>query len=120
MIKPSINVGMSSSRIAGAATLLRTTAQAKGSLSVLEGAPLPAVQSQSTEAQVERGGIPPARAYHTPVFGIETQGSAGGKDPPFWMSSIEMLSGVRIKAMWPSRGGRLMVTPALFNLSQSL
>ena len=35
-----------------------------------------------------------------------------GSEPPFWMSSIEILSGVRINAMWPSRGGRLIVTPA--------
>ena len=31
---------------------------------------------------------------------------------PAWSSSIEMLSGVRTNAMCPSRGGRLMVTPA--------
>ena len=31
---------------------------------------------------------------------------------PVCSSSIEMSSGERTKAMWPSRGGRLMVTPA--------
>ena len=41
-----------------------------------------------------------------------------GNEPPFWMSSIEIKSGVRMKAMWPSRGGRLMVTPAALSLAQ--
>jgi len=44
-------------------------------------------------------------------FGIDAQGSAGSSASPFWSSSIEMLSGVRTKAMRPSRGGRLIVTP---------
>ena len=56
--------------------------------------------------------------YHTPVFGIESHGSAGDREPSFWISSIEILSGVRTKAIWPSRGGRLMVTPAFINFSQ--
>jgi hypothetical protein len=55
--------------------------------------------------------------YHTPVFDIVAHGSADGNDPPFWISSIEMLSGVRMKAIWPSRGGRLMVTPAFISFS---
>ena len=60
------------------------------------------------------------RARHqTPVFGIETQGSAGGRGAPFWRSSIEMLSGVRTNAILPSRGGRLMVTPASMSFLQS-
>ena len=29
---------------------------------------------------------------------------------PFWRISMECLSGERTKAIWPSRGGRLMVT----------
>ena len=58
------------------------------------------------------------RPHHTPVFAIDAQGSAGAFVSPFWMSSIEMLSGVRMKAMWPSRGGRLMVTPAALSLAQ--
>src|SRR5208337_518007 len=56
--------------------------------------------------------------HQTPEFGIDAQGSAGGSEPPFWMSSIEIASGVRMKAMWPSRGGRLIVTPASFSFAQ--
>ena len=52
------------------------------------------------------------RDYQAPVFGIEAQGSCGGSGSPSCRISIEMLSGERTKAMWPSRGGRLMVTPA--------
>ena len=40
-----------------------------------------------------------------------SQGSAGASAAPFCSSSIEMLSGERTKAMRPSRGGRLIVTP---------
>src|SRR5690606_28824119 len=50
--------------------------------------------------------------YHLPVFGIDCQGSCGGSASPFCSSSIEMLSGERTNAMRPSRGGRLIVTPA--------
>ena len=56
--------------------------------------------------------------YHFPVFCIDFQGSAAGRAAPFWSSSIEMLSGERMKAMLPSRGGRLMVTPAACSLAQ--
>ena len=49
--------------------------------------------------------------YHDPVFGIDTQGSCGGRAAPFCRSSTEILSGERTKAMRPSRGGRLIVTP---------
>jgi hypothetical protein len=59
------------------------------------------------------------RPYQTPMFAADAHGSAGSFFSPFWMSSIEMLSGVRMKAMWPSRGGRLMVTPAFWSLAQS-
>ena len=45
------------------------------------------------------------------MFAADAHGSAGAFGSPFWMSSIEMASGVRMKAMWPSRGGRLIVTP---------
>ena len=41
----------------------------------------------------------PRAAYQTPVFCIEAQGSWDGNEPFFWMSSIEMSSGVRMKAM---------------------
>lgn len=56
--------------------------------------------------------------YQCPVFFIEAQGSWGGNASPFWRSSIECLSGERTKAMTPSRGGRLMVTPAFISRSQ--
>jgi len=51
------------------------------------------------------------QVYQAPTFGIELHGSALGSDPPFCSSSTEIPSGERTKAMWPSRGGRLMVTP---------
>jgi hypothetical protein len=57
-------------------------------------------------------------AYQWPVFGIEDHGSAGGFGSPFCNSSIECRSGERTKAMLPSRGGRLMVTPIFISLSQ--
>src|SRR4051812_5981010 len=49
--------------------------------------------------------------YHGPVLGMLVQGSAGGSGSPACNSSMEMPSGVRTKAMRPSRGGRLIVTP---------
>jgi hypothetical protein len=49
--------------------------------------------------------------HQTPVFGIDAQGSIGGSASPSCSSSIEILSGERMKAMRPSRGGRLIVTP---------
>ena len=57
--------------------------------------------------------------YHVPVFAIETQGSAGGFAAPFCSNSIEMPSGERTNAILPSRGGRLMTTPAFIKRSQS-
>ena len=57
-------------------------------------------------------------AYHFPVFGIEVQGSRGGSGVPFCSNSMECLSGERTKAMLPSRGGRLMVTPLFMSRSQ--
>ena len=59
-----------------------------------------------------------AQRHQAPVFGIDAQGSAGASAGPFWRSSIEIKSGVRMKAMRPSRGGRLMVTPASMSLLQ--
>src|SRR4029077_10785016 len=56
--------------------------------------------------------------HHFPLFGIETHGSFGGNALPFCRSSIECLSGERTKAILPSRGGRLIVTPAFISLSQ--
>src|SRR5215475_10330126 len=58
------------------------------------------------------------QGYQWPVFGIEVQGSAGGLGSPFCNSSIECRSGERTKAMLPSRGGRLMVTPIFMRRSQ--
>ena len=49
--------------------------------------------------------------HQCPAFGIDAQGSATGRLPPFCSSSTEMPSGVRTNAIRPSRGGRLMVTP---------
>jgi len=58
------------------------------------------------------------KAYQWPVFGIEVHGSAGGFGSPFCNSSIECRSGERTKAMLPSRGGRLMVTPIFISFAQ--
>src|SRR3546814_10553368 len=55
------------------------------------------------------------RHHHTPVFGIDAQGSAGGNRSPACNSSTEMPSGERTNAICPSRGGRLMTTPASCN-----
>ena len=56
-------------------------------------------------------------AYHTPVLGMDFHGSSAGLGSPFCKSSMEISSGERMKAMWPSRGGRLMVTPAFCNFA---
>ena len=52
-----------------------------------------------------------ADSYQEPVFGIEAQGSLGGSASPRCKRSTEIPSGERTKAMRPSRGGRLIVTP---------
>jgi hypothetical protein len=59
-----------------------------------------------------------SRRHQAPVFGMEAQGSRGGSAPPRCKSSIDMPSGDRTKAMWPSRGGRLIVTPPACKRSQ--
>jgi len=41
----------------------------------------------------------PRWVYHVPVFSIDAHGSCFGFGPPFCNSSIEMLSGDRMKAM---------------------
>jgi hypothetical protein len=56
-------------------------------------------------------------AYHFPVFGIDFHGSRGGSGSPFCNSSTDCLSGERTNAIMPSRGGRLMVTPAAIRRS---
>ena len=50
--------------------------------------------------------------YQLPMFSMDCQGSASGKASLVCRSSIETLSGDFIKAILPSRGGRLIVTPA--------
>ena len=52
-----------------------------------------------------------ATLHQCPVFSMLAQGSAGALASPACRSSMDMLSGERTKAMRPSRGGRLMVTP---------
>ncbi len=56
--------------------------------------------------------------HQAPTLGIETQGSAGALAGPACSNSTEMPSGERTKAMWPSRGGRLMVTPPACSRAQ--
>ena len=60
----------------------------------------------------------PALSHHLPVLGIDAHGSFLACASPFCSSSSEMLSGERMNAMRPSRGGRLMVTPAFISRSQ--
>src|SRR5262245_49166345 len=58
------------------------------------------------------------KRHHVPMFGMLFHGSAGGSAPSLLRSSIEIPSGDLTKAMRPSRGGRLMVTPWSINLAQ--
>lgn len=60
-----------------------------------------------------------ADPYQVPVLAIDAQGSAGALASPFWSSSMEMPSGDFTKAMRPSRGGRLMVTPLAIRSAQN-
>src|SRR5271169_704865 len=57
-------------------------------------------------------------SYQLPVFGMLAQGSLAGSGVPFCNSSMEIPSGERTKAMLPSRGGRLIVTPLSMRLLQ--
>jgi hypothetical protein len=57
-----------------------------------------------------RGGLE-SEGPPSPLFSMDAQGSLLGSESPIWSSSIEISSGERTKAMWPSRGGRRMVTP---------
>jgi hypothetical protein len=57
-------------------------------------------------------------AHQCPVLGIEVHGSFGGSGAPFCSNSIDCLSGERTNAIMPSRGGRLIVTPAFIRFSQ--
>ncbi len=56
--------------------------------------------------------------YQVPMFGALAQGSATGRASPSCSSSTEMPSGVFTKAIFPSRGGRLMVTPCFCRAAQ--
>lgn len=77
------------------------------------------LQSHCLEVNAGRRGLFLSRGpYQWPVFGIDSHGSCGGFGSPFCNSSIECRSGERTKAMLPSRGGRLMVTPAFCSFSQ--
>jgi hypothetical protein len=85
--------------------------------------PIIASMKSSWINEGERGRQVPASgngktAHQCPVFGIEAHGSAGGLASPFCSSSIECRSGERTKAIWPSRGGRLMVMPSFIRRSQ--
>ena len=59
-----------------------------------------------------------AKPYQVPVLAIDAHGSAGALASPFCSSSMEMPSGDFTKAMRPSRGGRLMVTPLAIRSAQ--
>ena len=72
-----------------------------------------------TRRETPRDAAGSVRAHQSPVLAIDTQGSRGGSEPSFCSSSMEMLSGERTKAMRPSRGGRLMVTPCFCRRSQA-
>ena len=58
------------------------------------------------------------RIHQCPVLAMDFQGSCGGRGVPFCNNSIDWRSGERTKAMLPSRGGRLIVTPAFMSSSQ--
>src|SRR5690606_17517430 len=81
---------------------------------VLTAGPRFAVKHPPVEAEAQAGG----EGYQEPVFGMEAQGSAAASGSPFWRISNEMPSGERTKAILPSRGGRLMVTPLSISLRQ--
>ncbi len=60
---------------------------------------------------------PTGPPYQCPVFSMLAQVSFGSSRSPACKSSIETLSGERTKAICPSRGGRLIVTPAACSFS---
>lgn len=60
----------------------------------------------------------PQAPYQWPVFGIEAHGSCGGSASPFCSNSTDCRSGDRTNAIWPSRGGRLMVMPSSISFAQ--
>jgi len=61
---------------------------------------------------------PLSALHHLPVFCIDFHGSASGSASPAYKISTLISSGERTNAMRPSRGGRLMVTPASISFWQ--
>jgi len=59
-----------------------------------------------------------SNAHDVKAMAAAAQGSAGGFASPFCKSSMECRSGERTNAIWPSRGGRLMVMPSFISRSQ--
>lgn len=59
-----------------------------------------------------------AAGHQCPVLGMELHGSFGASASPFCNNSMECRSGERMNAIWPSRGGRLMVMPSFIKRSQ--
>lgn len=57
--------------------------------------------------------------HHLPVLDIDAHGSCLGRASPLCSNSIETLSGERTNAIRPSRGGRLIVTPAFISRSHT-
>ncbi len=53
--------------------------------------------------------------YQKPMFFIDFQGSLISKGLPFCKSSMEILSGDLMKAIRPSFGGLLIITPSSFS-----
>ena len=71
----------------------------------------PAASGINGQALSIDGEKPGKTQYQLPVFSMDAQGSAGACASPSCSSSSEIPSGDLTKAMRPSRGGRLIVTP---------
>jgi len=65
-----------------------------------------------------RSGEDRKEPYQCPELAMLAHGSSGVFAAPRCKSSTEMLSGDRTKAMCPSRGGRLIVTPCAIRYAQ--
>jgi hypothetical protein len=76
-----------------------------------------AIARSSDFQQIAGSGEADIATHHLPVLGMDAQGSFLGCASPFCSSSIDTLSGERMNAMRPSRGGRLMVTLAFISRS---
>jgi len=86
---------------------------------IWQGANLALASATEGLSQLAQAGLGGAARHHAPMLGADFHGSAGASAAPFCSSSIEILSGVRMNAMRPSRGGRLMTTPSACNFAQS-